>query len=59
VWRSIAPRIRAYFFRYGLTADLNRIAVEHGELLHAIQTRDRGKVLAAVERHITVRTPGP
>ena len=41
VWRSIAPRIRAYFFRYGLTADLAQIAVEHGQLLQAIQTRDR------------------
>ena len=59
VWRSIAPRIRAYFFRYGLTADLTQIAVEHGQLLQAVQTRDRDKVLAAVERHITVRTPGP
>src|SRR3954470_2583813 len=59
VWRSIAPRIRAYFFRYGLTADLTQIAVEHGQLLQAVQTGDREKVLAAVERHITVRTPGP
>jgi DNA-binding GntR family transcriptional regulator len=59
VWRSIAPRIRAYFFRYGLTADLSQIAVEHAQLLQAVQSGDRGKVLAAVERHITVRTPGP
>src|SRR4051812_10837680 len=59
VWRSIAPRIRAYFFRYGLTADLTQIAVEHGQLLQAVQSGDRKKVLAAVERHITVRTPGP
>jgi DNA-binding GntR family transcriptional regulator len=59
VWRSIAPRIRAYFFRYGLTADLSKIAVEHGQLLQAVQSGDRDKVLAAVERHITVRTPGP
>jgi DNA-binding GntR family transcriptional regulator len=59
VWRSIAPRIRAYFFRYGMVADLERIAVEHGQLLEAVQSRDRERVLAAVERHITVRTPGP
>jgi len=58
VWRSIAPRIRAYFFRYGLTADLTQIAVEHAQLLQAVQTGNRDKVLAAVERHITVRTPG-
>ena len=36
-----------------------QIAVEHGQLLQAVQTGDRDKVLAAVERHITVRTPGP
>ena len=59
VWRSIAPRIRAYFFRYGLDADLAQVAVEHGQLLQAVQTRDRETVLAAVERHITVRTPAP
>src|SRR5689334_11781970 len=29
VWRSIAPRIRAYFFRYGAVSDLMRIAHEH------------------------------
>jgi DNA-binding GntR family transcriptional regulator len=59
VWKSIAPRIRAYFFRYGMVADLERIAIEHGQLLEAVQSRDRERVLAAVERHITVRTPGP
>jgi DNA-binding GntR family transcriptional regulator len=59
VWRSIAPRIRAYFFRYGLEADLDRIAVEHGQLLQAMQTRDRDTVLEVVQRHITVRTPAP
>jgi DNA-binding GntR family transcriptional regulator len=59
VWRSIAPRIRAYFFRYGLNADLERIAVEHGGLLQVMQTRDRDDILTAVERHITVRTPAP
>jgi DNA-binding GntR family transcriptional regulator len=58
VWRSIAPRIRAYFFRYGLVADLAQIAVEHGQLVEAMQTRDRDLVLEVVERHITVRTPG-
>jgi len=59
VWRSIAPRIRAYFFRYGLDADLTQIAVEHGQLLTAMQTRDRDVVLEVVERHITIRTPAP
>ena len=60
VWRSIAPRIRAYFFRFGLEADISRLAIEHGELLSALQQEDNTDALmAAVERHITVRTPGP
>jgi len=59
VWRTIAPRIRAYFFRYGREADLARIATEHGELLQTLQTRDRAAVRSVLERHITERTPGP
>ena len=59
VWRSIAPRIRAYFFRYERTGDLKRIAVEHGELLTALQTRDSDVIAAALEQHIAVGTPAP
>ena len=59
VWRSIAPRIRAYFFRYGRAADLERIAAEHAELLAAMQTRDPETIVTVLERHITVRTPAP
>jgi len=33
--------------------------VEHGELLAALQSADRDVLMDAVERHITVRTPGP
>jgi DNA-binding GntR family transcriptional regulator len=58
VWRSIAPRIRAYFFRYG-RSNLKRIALEHGELLAALQTRDPAVIAAALEEHIAVRTPAP
>jgi DNA-binding GntR family transcriptional regulator len=59
VWRSIAPRIRAYFFRYGRTSSLGQIAKEHGELLIALQTRDPDVIAGALEQHITVRTPAP
>jgi DNA-binding GntR family transcriptional regulator len=59
VWRSIAPRIRAYFFRYGRKSSLGQIALEHGELLTALQTRDPDVIVAALEQHITVRTPAP
>jgi DNA-binding GntR family transcriptional regulator len=58
VWRSIAPRIRAYFYRYGRRADLARIATEHGELLAALQTRDEETIGAALEQHIDVGEPG-
>ena len=59
VWHSIAPRIRAYFFRFGLEADLTRLAVEHGQLLDALRSGDGAVLDAALRRHITVRTPGP
>jgi DNA-binding GntR family transcriptional regulator len=54
VWHSIAPRIRAYFYRYGRSADLERIAREHAELLAALQTRDADAIGAALEAHIAV-----
>jgi len=58
VWRSIAPRIRAYFYRYGRRSDLGRIAAEHAELLTALQTRDEETIALALEQHIAVGEPG-
>jgi hypothetical protein len=58
VWRSIAPRIRAYFFRYG-RSNLQRVAEEHRELLEALQTREPSVIAAALEKHIAVSTPAP
>jgi len=57
VWRSIAPRIRAYFFRYGRQGDLERIADEHRDLLAALQTRDADVIGLALEQHIAVDLP--
>jgi DNA-binding GntR family transcriptional regulator len=57
VWHSIAPRIRAYFYRYGRSAVLDRIAFEHGELLTAMQSRDADTIVAALEAHIAVGSP--
>ena len=54
VWRSIAPRIRTYFFRYGRVSDLTRIAAEHADLLAALQTRDSATIVPALEAHIAV-----
>jgi DNA-binding GntR family transcriptional regulator len=59
VWRSIAPRIRAYFFRYGRSSDLTTIAVEHRLLLEAFRSGDRKVLNRALEKHIAVRTPTP
>ena len=59
VWRSIAPRIRAYFYRYGRVANLEQIAREHDELLGALQTRDHDTIVSALEAHIAVGAPAP
>lgn len=57
IWRSIWPRIRAYFFRYGRESNLAVMVDEHRELLDVLQTRDPERVLRQLERHLTVRTP--
>jgi DNA-binding GntR family transcriptional regulator len=57
LWGAIAPRIRAYFFRFGAKSDLARIAREHAELLAAMQTRKPDVLAAALERHIAVQVP--
>lgn len=57
VWRSIEPRIRAYFVRYGRDADLRIMADEHRALLDVLQTGDPDRVLRQLEQHIVVRTP--
>jgi DNA-binding GntR family transcriptional regulator len=57
VWHCIAPRIRAYFFRYGRQSDLTVIGREHAQLLEALRSRDSKTMLRAVEKHIAVRPP--
>ena len=57
IWGSIAPRIRAYFFRYGRWSDLSRIAHEHDDLLSALRSDDHKNLMRIVERHIAVRAP--
>jgi DNA-binding GntR family transcriptional regulator len=57
LWSAIAPRIRAYFFRYGRVGDLDRTAREHGELLAAMQTRKPSVWTRALEHHIAVPVP--
>jgi DNA-binding GntR family transcriptional regulator len=57
LWGAIAPRIRAYFLRYGRVSDLGRIAREHTDLLEAMQTRDTAVWTRALEHHIAVPVP--
>jgi DNA-binding GntR family transcriptional regulator len=57
IWRTIWPRIRAYFYRYGRGQDLHRMVDEHRELLAALQSRDPDRMLGVLERHIAVPSP--
>ena len=57
IWRTIWPRIRAYFFRYERSRSFEETVEEHRELLAALQTRDPEIVLAQLESHIDVPSP--
>lgn len=62
VWRTIAPRIRAYFHRdTGRHETLEEIADGHDELLSALQGGNLGEVEAVLARHIeeTLDLGGP
>lgn len=59
VWRSIWPRIRAYFVRYGRARPLAVIASEHRELFEAMQSRDTARTLEILEEHIAILYPVP
>lgn len=57
IWRTIWPRIRAYFYRYESFRNFEETVREHRVLLAALQTRDPKTVLTQLERHIDVPTP--
>ena len=57
IWRTIEPRIRAYFYRYERFRSFEETVEEHRVLLEALQTRDPAIVLAQLERHIDVPSP--
>ena len=57
IWRTIEPRIRAYFYRYERHRSFEETVEEHRELLEALQTRDPATVIAQLERHIDVPAP--
>ncbi len=57
IWRTIWPRIRAYFYRYGRGKDLTTMVEEHRDLLAALQTRDPALMRAQLDLHIAVPSP--
>lgn len=57
IWRTIEPRIRAYFYSYERFRSFEETVAEHRLLLSALQTRDPKIVLAQLERHIDVPAP--
>src|SRR5688572_29172090 len=57
IWRTIEPRIRAYFYRYERFRSFQETVEEHRVLLAALQTRDPAVVLAQLELHIDVPAP--
>lgn len=57
IWRTIEPRIRAYFYRYERFRSFEETVEEHRALLAALQTRDPEIALAQLELHIDVPAP--
>jgi len=55
IWRTILPRVRAFFYRSGAHYhSLRPTANEHRELLDAVRTGDIDQTLAILEPHILV-----
>lgn len=53
IWRTISPRVRAYFYRCGPRHQaLTDIADEHRELIAAMRTGESARVLAVLDPHI-------
>jgi DNA-binding GntR family transcriptional regulator len=54
IWRSIAPRIRAYFYRHSRERDLDSVVAEHRELLDVLHQGDEKLLQETLHRHIVV-----
>jgi DNA-binding GntR family transcriptional regulator len=53
IWRTIAPRVRAYFLRDAPAhSSPDEVVEEHEELLAAMKTHDVTQVLDLLEKHI-------
>jgi len=58
IWRSISPRIRAYFYRYDKDRDLSAVVEEHRSLLAAVSSGDEEQLGRLLEEHIAVERLG-
>lgn len=54
IWRTILPRIRAYFYRHGFYRDTSKFADEHAELLHTFRFGTKRELQRALKKHIEV-----
>jgi DNA-binding GntR family transcriptional regulator len=60
LWRTIEPRVRAYFRRDAPAhRDAAAVADQHRRLLEALRSGDDAELGDAVERHIRVYLPDP
>ncbi len=60
IWRSIAPRIRVYFYRYDTNRDLSAVVDEHRRLHAALGSRNLEHIESLLVEHIAVpRLPAP
>jgi DNA-binding FadR family transcriptional regulator len=55
MWKTIQPRVRAYFQRDAPAHDdPSSVAEQHRELLNVLRTGNESAVLDAVEQHIHI-----
>lgn len=54
LWRTILPRIRAYFYRHGGYSDTSKFADEHATLHDALRNGSRRELEKTVREHIEI-----
>lgn len=58
IWKSIQPRVRAYFRRDAAFRNASEVAEQHVALLAALKSHDRATILEAITDHINIHSPG-
>lgn len=57
MWRTIQPRVRAYFRRDASSyADSHGVAEQHQQLVDALRVGDLGKITSGIEDHIHIHS---